>query len=148
MCMHSSVHTHMCGYVCVYIHMHICNVTNVLMHRSSKSAKHLEPFNSDTEEDTLSTTHTRSRASLKDLSSFDRASKKFLEEMKDTFLKLEKEAKVRTKKYTHVCNALIFRSWKSDILLMATIIFPMSHTPLPLGVLTLCHHVIGKASHH
>ena len=81
--------------VCVYMHMHICNVTDVLTHRSSKSAKHLKPRNSDTEEDSLSTSQTRYRSNLKDLSSFDKASKKFLEEMKETFLRLEKEAKVR-----------------------------------------------------
>ena len=80
-------------YVYTYIHAH--DVT-LVVYRSSKSVKQLQPLHSDTDEDTLSTTHTTSRVDLKDLSSFDRASKKFLEEMKDTFLRLEREAKVNT----------------------------------------------------
>ena len=73
----------------------------ILVCRTSKSTRQLQPLHSDTD-DSLSTTHTRSRVDLKeDLSSFDRASKKFLEEMKETFLRLEREAKVRMDNSTH-----------------------------------------------
>ena len=83
------------SYVYMYCHF------SLLVCRTSKSARQLQPLHSDTD-DSLSTTHMRSRVDLKeDLSSFDRASKKFLEEMKETFLRLEREAKVRMGNCTH-----------------------------------------------
>ena len=65
---------------------------SMTVYRLSKSVKQARPAHADTDDDTLSTSHTG--INHKDLSSFDRASKKFLEEMKETFLRLEREAKV------------------------------------------------------
>ena len=126
-------------YICIqWYSEYVC----LLVCRLSKPAKQVHPVYSDTE-DTLSTSHTR--LDHKDLSSFDRASKKFLEEMKETFLRLEREAKVRV--YTMLMIViliiiLLFRSWKRYILPVATIILLICHTTLP-GIPTLCHPIIG-----
>jgi len=61
--------------------------------RASKPAKLVHPVDAGTEDDSL----TQAGSKLKDMSSFDKASQKFLEEMKATFSRLEKEAKVRMK---------------------------------------------------
>ena len=128
-----------------YMHAHSILSTCVcvcLVCRLSKPAKQVQPVYSDTE-DTLSTSHTR--LDHKDLSSFDRASKKFLEEMKETFLRLEREAKVRVYCHTTLMlgRRIIFRSWKRNTPPMVTIMF---HTVL-LDILTLFHPIIGRTFH-
>ncbi|XP_065884793.1 centriole and centriolar satellite protein ofd1-like isoform X2 [Dysidea avara] len=57
--------------------------------RATKPAKLVHPVHAGTEDDSLTYAGTK----LKDMSSFDKASKKFLEEMKATFSRLEREAK-------------------------------------------------------